>query len=316
MMKVIYNDIEKLQLANTVISIGTFDGVHLGHRKVLNHLVEKAQKTACESIVLTFEPHPRIILNPNDYPIRLLTTFEEKIKLLSELGINYLIVLNFTRKFSKTSYEDFVKNILVDKLKIRTLVVGYDNKFGRNRWGSFEKFLEMSEKIDFDVERVDALSTKTNENISSTKIREILSLKGDVEKAAKYLGYPFSFEGKTVVGERYGRRIGFPTANLILQNPHKIIPAIGVYAITIQHKSDTYKGMINIGFRPTISQQRQLSVEAHIFDFDKDIYGEILKINFYFRIRDEIKFESRDVLNKQLNKDKVIASRLLQDILI
>ncbi len=308
----IHRNLKKFKAKNPVVTIGTFDGVHLGHRIVISRLQEIASKYDGETVIFTFSPHPRLVTSPNETNLRLLTTLHEKIKLFEELGIDHLVIHPFTYEFSQLSYSDFVKNILVDQIGTYCLVVGYDHKFGKNREGGFEYLRNCAQKYKFKVEKLEALSLG-NAHISSTKIRMALQ-EGDIAKANRFLGYKFTLEGKVIEGKRIGRKMGFPTANIESSDPHKIIPAHGVYAVNIVLNGKNYSGMLNIGTRPTFNQNADnRSIEVHIFDFEGDIYNAEIKLTFISKIRDEKKFDGIESLVNQLKKDKIAAIELLKN---
>jgi riboflavin kinase / FMN adenylyltransferase len=309
----IYTNLDRFQAINPVVTIGTFDGVHLGHRKVIKRLTEIAEEQGGESVIFTFDPHPRLIVQPDDKSLRLLSTLGEKINLLSALGIGNLIVFPFTKEFSGLPYTDFVKTILVDKIKTHCLVLGYDHKFGKNREGDFEYLKECAARYHFGIEKLDPLLIQDT-SISSSKIRKALE-EGDVEFARELLGYYFMLSGKVVGGEKLGRKIGFPTANIEASEVHKIIPGYGVYAVKIETGGKVYNGMLNIGTRPTFNQNAdQRSIEVNIFDFDQDIYGQDITLHFIKRIRGEHKFSGPDALIAQLIKDRESALTCLAKV--
>jgi riboflavin kinase/FMN adenylyltransferase len=306
----IYNDIANFIAKRPVVTIGTFDGVHLGHHKVLNRLKQIACETDGETVVFTFYPHPRLVLSPEENNLRLLTTLDEKIDLLHKAGIDHLIMYPFTLEFSKLSYADFVRRVLVEEIKTHYLVVGYDHRFGKNREGSFEYLLKCSEKYRFQVEKLDVLLVDEL-NISSTRIRNALET-GDITLANEYLGYAYTLHGRVVEGQRLGRTIGFPTANIESSDINKLIPGYGVYAVEIKFNGLSYKGMLNIGTRPTFNQNAdRRSIEVNIFDFDGELYGKEVTIAFRAKIRDERKFPGKDALVEQLYRDKATAYAIL-----
>ena len=293
-----------------MVTIGTFDGVHLGHQKIIDHLKNIAEKNNGESVIFSFFPHPRLVTSPNETNLRLLTTLEEKTILLEKAGIDHLIVYPFDKSFAELTYSEFVKQILVDKIKTHCLVVGYDHRFGRNREGGFEYLQECAVRHNFKIERLEALSVE-NENVSSTKIREALQ-KGDIKKANHYFGYSFTLHGKVVSGKQIGRQLGFPTANIEASDKHKIIPGYGVYAVNVVVNGKEYKGMLNIGSRPTFNNNADnRSIEVNIFDFEEDIYQKEVKLIFKEKIREEQKFSGIEKLAEQLIKDKAEALKIL-----
>lgn len=309
-MKVYHSIDEFNTCSNAVVTTGTFDGVHVGHRRILQRLVEVAKQVNGESVLLTFHPHPRTVLQP-DLELKLLTNLDEKIRLLEATGLDHLIIHPFTLDFSRTSSLEFVRNLIVNKIGAKHLVIGYDHHFGRNREGSFDHLVEFGPVYGFDVEEIPAQDVD-DVKVSSTKIRAALS-EGDVESAAAYLTYPFLLTGRVVKGDQIGQTIGFPTANLEINDPNKLIPADGVYAVKVnfpQRSDELALGMCNIGHRPTVHGTER-RIEVNILDFDGNLYGEKLVIEFVSRIRSEQKFESVDELKNQLKKDEEDARRAL-----
>jgi len=299
----IHRDLKDFNAKKPVITIGTFDGVHLGHRKIISRLQDIARSIQGESVIFTFDPHPRKVVDPDETSLRLLTTLEEKIQLFSESGIDHLVIYPFTPEFAQLSYGQFVEQILVNQIHTEYLVVGYDHKFGKNREGDFEFLKNCAEKFNFHVEKLDVLLMNES-NISSTKIREAIQ-HGDFETANTYLGYPFTLNGTVVEGQQLGRKIQFPTANVEASDPDKIIPGYGVYAVKVKVQNQIFTGMLNIGSRPTINQNADhRSIEVHILEFDQDIYGESIEIRFFGKLREEQKFGSLDALKEQLLSDK------------
>lgn len=305
----IYQDISNFRVGNPVVTTGSFDGVHLGHLKIIQRLKEIAHQTKGESVVFTFSPHPRLILFPGEGNLRLLTTLEEKTDLLEKAGVDHLIIYPFTREFSQLSYIEFVRDVLVHELRTKTLVVGYDHKFGKNREGNFEVLQNLSSAYHFSVEKLDVL-LMDDINVSSTKIRSALQ-NGYIEKANEYLGYSFRLHGTVIEGQKLGRRIQFPTANIQASDQNKIIPAFGVYAVFVHVNGKRFQGMMNIGTRPTISNADYRSIEVHIIDFEGDLYNKSIEIEFIKKIREEQKFGSVKELKSQLEKDKQAVMNLL-----
>lgn len=302
-MRVYYNLNEFIPLKNAVVTTGTFDGVHIGHQTILTRLIETAKQYNGESVLLTFSPHPRIVLS-KDSDIKLLQSLEEKVSALDKMGLDHLIIHPFTLEFAKTSSMEFIRDILKKNIGASQLVIGYDHHFGRNREGSFKHLKASSKKYGFDVEEIPAQDVD-NIHVSSTKIRKALSL-GDIKTANAYLSRPFSIIGQVMHGEKIGRSIGFPTANIQVDDSHKLIPLNGVYAVDVFLKdtSTVYKGMLNIGFKPTLDDAAQnLSIEVHIINFEGDIYNEKIRVDFKERIRDEKQFKSLEELKEQLQKD-------------
>ncbi len=300
----IFNGFEAItSIHNAVLTIGTFDGVHIGHQKILQQLNEEAYKIDGETVLFTFYPHPRMVLNPTNHGLKLIQTQEEKVEKLKRQGLQNLIVQPFTPEFSNLSAKDFLEKFLIEKLNVKKLVIGHDHQFGKNREGTLGFLLEMSVKYNFEVIEIPA--QEINEvNISSTRIRKAIE-SGDINVANSYLGEPFELNGIVVKGNQLGRTIGFPTANIDIKSDIKIIPKKGVYAVEIQLSDNTYYiGMMNIGNRPTINEELKETIEVNIFDFDQTIYSQEIKVKLFNRIRDEYKFESIDQLKEQLSKDE------------
>ena len=285
----------------TIITIGTFDGVHLGHKVILARLNKIAKKTKYKSVLLTFSPHPRHVLQKDDQEMKLINTLNEKQDLLEKVGLDNLVVHEFTKEFSRIKSINFVRDILVEKLNVHTLVIGYDHHFGRNREGSIPELKVLAELYDFSIELISPQLFQ-DVTISSTKIRQLLE-KGEIEKANHYLGYDFFINGKVVKGNGIGKTIGFPTANILIKNKWKLLPSDGVYAVKVNINDRCFKGMMNIGQKPTVDGKGK-SLEVHIFDFSNDIYGKAIKVKVIKRIRDEKKFKDLQGLKKQLFIDK------------
>ncbi len=299
----IHYGLENFKAKKPVVTIGTFDGVHLGHREVIAELKRISRETGGESVVFTFSPHPRMVVTPNEDSIRLLSTVEEKSALLEGLGLGHLVIYPFTKEFAALSYTDFVKEILVSKMHIHKLVIGYDHKFGHDRKGDFQALTLLGAQYGFEVEQLNPLLVE-NVAVSSTKIRQALEA-GDMRKANHFLGYSYLLKGKVVEGRRLGRELGFPTANILPDDLHKLVPTDGVYAVYVNVEGRQYQGMLNVGTRPTVnSNVDHRSIEVHIFDFSQDIYHRDISISFVERIRDEVKFESLAKLKDQLVNDK------------
>lgn len=291
----------------TIVTIGTFDGVHIGHQKILKKITQIANEQNYESVVLTFFPHPRMVLQ-QDNSIKLLNTISEKEKLFENIGIDHLIIHPFDEEFSKLSAEDFVKKILVDQLNVQKIVIGYDHRFGKDRSANLDDLIEFGIKYNFEVEQISAEEINNNA-VSSTKIRNSL-LDGDIETANSYLGYPYNFTGIVVKGKQLGRTIGFPTANISIEEEYKLLPKNGVYIVQTSNEGMNYFGMMNIGTRPTIDGTTQ-SVEVYIFDFDKEIYNIKLTVSVLKFIREEKKFESFEHLKEQIEKDKITTIKFI-----
>ena len=298
----IYHSIEEFQkIKNAVVTTGTFDGVHIGHLKIINRLKEIAEDIKGETVLLTFFPHPRIVLF-SDNDLKLISTKNEKIALLEKAGIDHLIIHPFSREFSRLSSVEFVRDILVNKIGTSRLVIGYNHHFGRNREGSFEHLKEYGPMYGFQVEEICAQDID-EVSVSSTKIRRALD-EGEIMTAREYLTHDFSLTGIVVKGDHLGHQIGFPTANMKVIDAHKLVPSNGVYAVRVLIHDKEYKGMLNIGVRPTVDGTEK-TIEVHIIGFDEDIYGEELTVLFDDWIRDEQKFDGLDALKAQLEKDKV-----------
>ena len=300
----VHRDLNNFNAHNPVLTIGTFDGVHLGHGKIISRLHDLAASIDGESVIFTFDPHPRKVVSPSETNLRLLTTLDEKIALFEEAGIDHLIVYPFTPEFAKLTYEEFVEQILVGQIHVKSLVVGYDHKFGKGRQGDFDLLKSCADRLDFQIEKLDVLLVNES-NVSSTKIREAIQV-GDFETANAYLGYPFTIHGMVVEGQRLGRTIGYPTANIDAMDPDKIIPGYGVYAVRVTVRNQAYTGMLNIGSRPTVNHNADhRTVEVNLFDFSDDIYGEPVEVVFYHKLREEQKFASLDALKEQLAQDRI-----------
>lgn len=299
----VFRSIEAFEKVNrAVVTTGTFDGVHIGHRRIISRMREVAQKVDGETVLLTFDPHPRMVLFPEDHGLELLSTLDEKVALLEEAGIDNLIIHPFSREFSRTTSIDFVRNILVGQLDTHRLVIGYDHHFGRNREGSFEHLKECGPLYGFEVEEIPAQEVDAV-SVSSTKIRKALEV-GDVRTAADFLGTDYRLSGKVVEGRRLGRTIGFPTANIRVKDPTKLIPCEGVYAAHVLVDGKKFGAMLNIGYRPTVNAGMNRTIEVHLFNFEGDLYGASMELRFRSRIRDEQKFGSMEELRQQLEKDR------------
>lgn len=307
----IFTDIENFKLKNPVVTVGTFDGVHIGHQKLLKELISESKNVNGSSTVFTFMVHPRKILYPEQH-LEFLNSNEEKQILLEKSGLENLIFFDFTKNFSELSAYDFVKEILVDKLKIRKLIFGYNHQFGKDRSGNFDSIRNCAKQFNFEVKKIDAELDNEIE-ISSTVIRKALQT-GDLITANKYLGYNYFVRGIVVSGNKLGHKIGFPTANISIPKD-KLIPLNGVYAATVEIENNQYSGMLNLGFKPTILPENdKKNIEVNIFNFDENIYGKQIKINFIGRIRDEIKFENLEMLKNQLITDKNESLKILSKL--
>ena len=306
----VFRLIDRLPAFNkAVVTIGTFDGVHLGHQKIIQQLKEEALSIGGESVLITFHPHPRHILHP-DLNLPELTTLEERIQLLRKYGIDNLVVVPFTETFASFSAEKFIQEFLVDKFHPNKIIIGYDHKFGNKREGDFHLLEKWSRHFQYDVKEIDEQLIQES-IISSTKIRTAL-LNAEIEKANQFLGHPYSFTGKIVLNNQTGRSIGFPTANLEISEKNKLIPANGVYTVTaeLEGGGHTLKGMMNIGMRPTVNGQSR-AIEVHLFDFDQDIYDRHLTVWMHHYLRAEQKFSGLPALQEQLYIDKTQSIELL-----
>lgn len=309
MMQIYHHPSEFRKKKFCVVTSGTFDGVHYGHQKILKRLKEIASTHNGETVVLTFWPHPRMILKPNDNSLKLLSTLEEKAQLLEQAGIEHLVIVPFTQEFSQQSSDEFIRTVLQQQIQTDKLVIGYDHRFGKNREGSFKYLQQNAHLYGFEVEEipkqdVDAIA------VSSTKIRQALQ-QSDVTLARKLLGRPYSLSGEVVNGNQLGRKMGFPTANIQLKENYKLIPADGVYAVTITLEQKQLQGMMNIGNKPTVSGLKH-TLEVHIFDFDRNIYAKNMTIHFIAPIRKEQKFENIEALIAQLQLDEKAAKQTLK----
>lgn len=300
----IYQGLEQFsKLDYAVVTTGTFDGVHIGHQTILSQLSDLAKKEKGESVLLTFYPHPRMVLQ-EDTDLKLINTIEEKSRLLEKAGVEHLIIHPFTVEFSRTTSLEFVRDILVNKIGTKKLVIGYDHHFGRNREGSFEHLKEYGPIYGFEVEEI-AAQDIDSVKVSSTKIRMALE-EGDLETANSYLGNPFPLSGEVVKGDQIGRELGYPTANLKIDNPFKLIPPRGIYAVKLQLQGKEYQGMLNIGIRPSINQKTEKeTIEVNVLDFEGDLYGKEISLDLHKRIRDEKKFDSLNDLKEEIEKDEV-----------
>ncbi|WP_119793383.1 bifunctional riboflavin kinase/FAD synthetase [Flavobacterium anhuiense] len=285
----------------TILTLGTFDGVHIGHKKILERITQNTENGKYESLVLTFFPHPRMVLQEKS-EIRLLNTIDEKIKLLEATGIENLVVHPFNESFSRLTAEEFVRTILVEKFQIQKIIIGHDHRFGRNRTANIDDLIAFGIEYGFEVEQISAEEIQ-DVSVSSTKIRKALN-EGNMTLANEYLGYSYFLNGTIVKGKQLGRTIGFPTANIHIEEDYKLIPKIGVYVVRAVVNNETVFGMMNIGFNPTVNGEKQ-TIEVHLFNFDKDIYDQNIEVSLLHYIREEQKFSSVDALKAQLDQDKI-----------
>jgi riboflavin kinase / FMN adenylyltransferase len=314
-MKIFHNFSEIRDIKNPVLTIGTFDGVHLGHQKILKKLKEEADKVGGETVLFTFYPHPRMVLFPDSHGLKLLQLQEEKIEKLKRLGLDNLIVQPFTKEFSDLSALAFVEDFLVDKLRVSKLVIGYDHQFGKDRQGSSEFLKSYAQKYNYTV--IDIPAQEIDEvNISSTKIRNAIEA-GDIQTANAYLGDPVELRGEVIQGEQNGRKFGFPTANIKIESELKILPPIGVYAVNVLlENGTTWQGMMNIGLRPTVLSSSKLSIEVNVFDFSENLYGQNLIVQVMDRIRSEIKFDSVEQLIQQIKQDEIKCRKIHSNLML
>jgi riboflavin kinase / FMN adenylyltransferase len=294
---------------NAVVTIGTFDGVHLGHQKILKRLTEKAKEVNGESVVLTFWPHPRLVISPNDDNLKLLTTIDEKTEILEKLDLDHLLILPFTREFSELSAEKYIEDILLEAIGTSTLVIGYDHRFGKNREGGIDYLIKNASRYKIEIEEISRQELEKI-TISSTKIRKSLE-NGEICAVNELLNRNYSFDGPVVKGRQLGQTIGFPTANISVQKNYKLIPKNGVYATKIFLRNEVFYGIMNIGNRPTVDGIGRTQ-EVHIFDFQDDIYGEVIKVEVLDFIREETKFDSIQELIKQIELDCITAKTLIK----
>jgi riboflavin kinase/FMN adenylyltransferase len=318
----VHRDIHHLpKFLNAAITIGTFDGVHSGHRQIINQLKKEASINEGESVIITFDPHPRIILYPkkNQPPIKLLSTLSEKIELLRKQEIDHLIIVPFTLEFSNQSAEEYISDFLVEKFHPKTIIIGYDHRFGKNRTGDYKLLEKYQEKFQYEVKEIPE-HVLDHVTISSTKIRGALE-EGDIQIAYDCLGYDYFFEGKVIGGNKLGRTLGYPTANLEIKDPNKLIPADGIYAVNLSlgKEKETnsfvpesfHQGMMSIGFRPTIGDDKRM-IEVNIFDFKEDIYGRTVRVYVKYFMRKEEKFGNLEELKNQIAVDEINAKKLLK----
>lgn len=299
----VFTNIKNINIDRSAVCVGTFDGLHQGHKVVINKTIEQAKRLDAKSVVFTFWPHPQEIIKP-DKPVYYLNTFQEKIDLFSETGIDYLVLFPFSKAFSNLSSMDFIKDYLIDQLKMNFFVIGYDHQFGKEREGKYEKMVDCAKSLNFGIERIEQQAI-SEEFVSSTKIRTCLK-DGKIEIANQLLGYNYFTSGEVIKGRQIGSSIGFPTANVRIA-PNKIMPKNGVYCIEAKIGDRSFFGVANIGYKPTVEKDRSLSLEVHLFDFYEDIYGQNVKIHFFKSIRSEIKFDNLDLLQKQIQQDKQTA---------
>ena len=314
----IYRSLEEFEsLDNAIVTIGTFDGVHKGHQKILKKLVDCAKEINGESVLLTFFPHPRLIINPNDENLRLINDIEEKVHQLANAGIDHLIITPFTKEFSNQTAEEYIRNVLVNKLGTKVIIIGYDHHFGKDRKGNINDLIQLSEIFDFQVQEISKHDIE-DVAVSSTRIREAL-ITGNIEMANKYLGYAFELTGTVIQGDQIGRTIGFPTANIHVHETHKLIPAYGIYAVEVEiypcvtsicsgdyiepQPEALTQGMCYIGTRPTVDGMNR-KIEVNLLDFKDNLYDKTIRIKFYQHIREDVRYDSLEELQLQIKKDE------------
>lgn len=312
LMQVHYSIAQLPLFDKAVVTIGTFDGVHVGHRQIIDQLTQRAAAIGGESVIITFHPHPRVVVQQQQPPIGLLTTLDEKLQLLARLGVDHTVVVPFDDVFAQQSAQAYVKHFLWEKFKPNTVIIGYDHKFGKGRSGDFQLLQQYGERLGFAVQEISE-QVLNEVIISSTRVRKAL-LESDITAANTYLGYPYFFNGVVVTGNKLGRTIGYPTANLHIKEGEKLVPGNGVYAVTIAWNQRLLQGMMNIGVRPTVDGSKR-TIEVNIFDFNQDIYDEYLTVNVYQRLRGEIKFSGLPALQAQLAQDAIDAKQVLQTVM-
>ncbi len=299
----VYRDIEQLRRDDkTVITIGTFDGVHLAHRQIVDKVLEISAHNNARSFIVTFEPHPQEVLKTKTPDIKLLMSIDEKLRLFEKVGIQNVLVINFTEKFSKTTAREFYQNYIYGKIGLSDLVVGYDHLFGRDREGDFQTLLELGKEFGFNLNKVDEIDID-GMPVSSTRIRQALA-EGKIEEANKLLGYEYSLDGIVIEGDKVGRTIGYPTVNLKPVKEYKVMPNDGIYCVKVLYNNEIYYGMMYHGLRPTLSEGIKRALEVHMFDFDKTVYGEKLTVSFLTKLREDKKFNSKKELIEQIDEDK------------
>lgn len=309
----IFDDLSKITKdENTVLTLGTFDGIHMGHRKILEKVKKKAASSGCRSLLITFDPHPRKIITP-DYDIKLLTNLKEKTKLIEDTGIENLLIINFTKEFSQITSEEFVKEYLLKKIGVKEIVIGYDHHFGKGRNGDANTLRRLGVEYNFIVTMVDPIKVN-GETVNSTAVRKALA-EGNIKKVNSYLGRNYSFAGKVVEGDKRGRTLGFPTANIKAENHDKLLPALGIYAVRFSFDGETHNGLMSVGNRPTFYSAGETVVEVWLYDFDRDIYGRDVNVEIIEFIRGEERFSSADELISQMQKDKLKGSEIFRKVI-
>lgn len=297
--------------SKTVATIGTFDGLHIGHKTILRQIIQTARDRQGESLLISFHPHPRLVLFPENNPLRLLQTLDEKIEMLDDLGLDKLLLIPFTREFSRLKSKAFIRDILIQTVQMDHIIIGYDHRFGKNRTGGIEELEELKEEGKYTVEEIPAQAID-DAYVSSTKIRKALEA-CDVQQAARFLGYPYSFAGPVVHGEKQGRLLGYPTANIEPEDRYKLIPADGVYFVRVRIGDEAFYGMMSIGKKPTMGEFAR-SHEVYIFDFDRQIYGQTIRVEMLNFIRHELKFNSLDELMAAMAKDQAFCMARIAEL--
>lgn len=308
----IFRNIDEIRYdKQTVLTLGTFDGIHLGHQQIIKRVIGCSEENNLRNIVITFHPHPRKVINP-EMQLKILTTTEEQINILENLGVQNLFIINFTKEFSQLTPDEFIKNYLVDKIGISRIVIGYDHHFGKGRGGDVEFLKASGKKYDFEILQIQPFIID-NEPVSSTKIRNALE-SGEIKKANKMLGRTYSFSGVVVEGDKRGRELGYPTANIKISDEDKMLPQIGIYAVLVELDGIEYKALLSIGKRPTFYNDGKVIPEVYIYDFNNDIYGKEIKVKLIEKLRGEEKFNSAEELIRQMNIDKENGLRVLNQI--
>lgn len=308
----IYRSIADIpHIPGAVVTTGTFDGVHPGHKIILERLNKSAQEIEGQSVLITFYPHPRTVIHPDSADLKLLNSQEEKEELLAQTGLKHLVVIPFTLAFSQITAEEYIREILVEKIGVKKLVIGYDHRFGKGRGGSFKELKEMAPGFGFEVEEIPALEIE-GVAVSSSKIRQAL-LSGNVEYAKDILGYTYSLQGIVIEGDKLGRTLGFPTANIFPDDPLKLVPADGIYAVRVIINGETKNGMLHTGPRRTLDKMDR-RIEVNIFDWDQNLYGQKISLQFIKKLRDESRFESLQELTEQMKLDKLHSEKIFEEL--
>jgi riboflavin kinase/FMN adenylyltransferase len=311
-MRILHELTPDIRFNQPIVTLGTYDGVHIGHQTIIRKMVATAREQGKEAVLLTFHPHPRMVLYPDSHSVRLIDTVEEKLEKLEQLGLDTVILYPFTMKFSRLTAVEFVRDILVNQIGVTHMLVGHDHHFGKNREGDFQQLQELGQLYNFTVEEISAVQAEDTA-VSSTKIRKALA-EGEMERVERFLGRPYQLTGTVIHGNKLGRTIGFPTANLEIDQTTKILPEIGVYAVRVAHDGRIFDGVMNVGKKPTVQNTDLISVEVFIFAFNEEIYGSALIVQVFGRLRGEQRFGSVDELKEQLKKDEENARTLLLNL--